>query len=88
MIFNWYRVINLAEFEATGLVSQEIEVVLAGIGLRTILVTKGRLVSIHYEGVTLSIGLTDANPFIFDGHAVYLHPTTGDIHLGILADVD
>lgn len=82
MIYDWYKIINRAEFLAAELVSKEVELILEGIGQRTILVTKGNLVSIVYEGVMLSIGLTEANPFAFDGHAVYLD-ADDNIWLGI-----
>lgn len=85
MSFNWYKIINRAEFEATGLVSREVEVILDGIGLKTILVTKGRLYSITYDGIMLSIGVTAENPFVFEGHAVYLD-SNDDIWLGIEID--
>lgn len=83
MIFDWFKIINKTEFEATGLVSREIEVILEGVGVKTILVTVGELFSLVYEDVILSIGVTDANPFIFEGLAVYLHEATGDVYLGI-----
>ncbi len=86
MIYDWYKIINKTEFEATGLVSREVEVLLDGVGLRTILVTKGNLLSITYEGVFLSIGVADDiethNPFAFGGYAVYLD-SNNDIWLGI-----
>lgn len=82
MSFDWYKIINRAEFLATGLTSREVEVVLEGIGLRTILVTQGRLTSLVYDGVMLPIGVTEANPFIFDGYAVYLD-ANDDVWLGV-----
>lgn len=85
MTFDWYKVINRGEFEATGLVSREVQVILDGIGLRTVLVTSGNFYSIVYEGVMLSIGVTEANPFVFEGYAVYLD-ANDDIWLGIEVD--
>lgn len=82
MIYDWYKVINRAEFEGTGLVSSELELVLEGVGTVDIMVTKGRHYSLLYKGVFLPIGVTDANPFAFDGHAVYLD-ANDDIWLGI-----
>lgn len=84
MSYDWYMIANRAEFLAADLPSREIELVLTGVGLKTILVTKGRLVSIVYEGVMLSIGLTEANPFAFGGFAVYLD-ASDNIWLGIEA---
>lgn len=85
MIFDWYKIINKADFLAAELVSKEIEVFLEGVGLRTIVVTKGNLISLVYNGKFLSLGVTEDNPFIFDGHAVYLDENN-DIWLGIQTD--
>lgn len=82
MIFDWYKIINRAEFEALGLVSRELELELEGIGLATVLVTKGELYSLTYDGVFLSVGVTEDNPFVFEGYAVYLD-AADDIWLGI-----
>lgn len=83
MTYDWYKIINRAEFIATGLVSREVELVLEGVGVRTVMVTVGRNFSIIYEGVMLSLGITDANPFAFDGHAIYVDAATDDVYLGI-----
>lgn len=82
MIFDWYKILNRGEFEAAGLVSREVDVILEGIGQKTVLVTRGNLVSIVYDGVMLSIGLSGSNPFIFGGYAAYLDQND-DIWLGI-----
>ncbi len=83
MTYDWYKIVNLAEFEALDLVSKEYEFILEGVGLKTVMVVKGRLVGLVYEGVLLSIGVTEDNPFEFEDLAVYLD-AAGDIHLGIL----
>jgi hypothetical protein len=82
MIFDWYKVLNRAEFEAAGLVSKEVEMILDGVGQKTILVTKGNVYSILVDGVYLSIGLGGKNPFVFGGYAVYLD-SNDDIWMGI-----
>lgn len=85
MNFDWYKIINKTEFEALDLVSKEVEVILDGIGLSTILVTKGNLISLVYDGVMVSIGVTEDNPFVFDGYAVYLDENN-DIWLGVVVE--
>ncbi len=85
MIFDWYKIINRAEFLATGLVSRELQVVLEGVGVATVLVTVGRHFSLTYDGVMLSLGVTEANPFSFDGHAIYVDDND-DVWLGIEAE--
>jgi hypothetical protein len=83
MIFDWFKIFNLTEFTALELVSKDYTLELEGIGEKTISVFKGVDWSIQYEGVFLTIQLTGANPFIFDGYAVYQDPETQDIYLGI-----
>lgn len=72
MSYNWYKIFNRAEFLAEGLVSRELELVLDGIGLATFLITYGNLLSITYGETMLSIGVTEENPFAFDGAAIYV----------------
>lgn len=85
MIFDWYKLINKTEFEATGLVSRSLDIVLDGIGRVTVLVTVGNYFSITYDGVMLSIGITGENPFVFEGYAVYLD-SNNDVWLGVELD--
>lgn len=82
MSARWYKIVNRAEFEATGLVSREIQVVLTGVGLRTILVTKGNLFAVTYDGTMLSPGLNDENPFVSGDYAIY-EDSAQDIWLGV-----
>jgi hypothetical protein len=82
MNYNWYNVINKTDFEALGLPSKEVTVNLVGIGEKTILVTKGELVSLTYEGVLLSANLNNKNPFAFEGYAIYLD-LNNNIWLGV-----
>jgi hypothetical protein len=44
------------------------------------------LFSLIIDGVILSVGMADSNPFIFGGYAVYLD-SSGDIWLGIATTV-
>ena len=81
-MFTWYKIFNLTEFEALGLVSKEYILNLEGLGQKSVLVFKGNEVSIQYAGVTLPVELNGKNPFEFDGHAVYLDDNN-DVHLGI-----
>ena len=83
MIYDWYKIFNLATFEALGLVSQNITVELEGIGQKEILITKGNAVSIIYEGVFLTLSFSSNNPFEFEDHAVYVDESS-DVWLGIV----
>lgn len=89
MIFTWFKVFNLDEFEALDLVSKTYTLILEGLGQKEILVTKGELVSILYEGIFLPVNLNDINPFIKNGddedelaYAVYID-SNSDVYLGI-----
>ncbi len=86
MIYSWYKIFNLTEFEALGLVSKNYTLDFEDLGQKEILVTKGNLVSILYADVFLPIGLSDENPVERDDHAVYLDDTTQDVYLGIAVD--
>lgn len=83
MIFMWYRIFNLTAFLDTLLVSRVYQLELENIGIKDILVTNGKTVSLTYEDVMLSINLNGKNPFIFEGHAVYLDSATQDVYLGL-----
>jgi hypothetical protein len=82
MIYDWFKIANLDEFEATGLYSQELTLELEGIGEKEFLLTNGNEVSILYEGVFLPVNFNEKNPFEFDSHAVYLD-ADNNIYLGI-----
>jgi len=84
MTFDWYKIINKTEFEATGLVSRELEVILEGVGAKDVLVTVGNYFSITIDDVMLSIniGIDGVNPFVFEDRAVYLD-SANDVWYGI-----
>lgn len=79
----WYLIFNRAEFDALDLISKTYTVVLDGIGEKDVLVTKGNLYGITYEGIFLASLLNDENPVEMDGHAVYVNTETDDVYLGV-----
>jgi hypothetical protein len=83
MIRDWFNIFNLTEFEATGLVSRTYTWVFPGVGQQDVLVTKGNLVGITYDGVYLAVNLNDRNPYARDGYAVFIDDNTNDVWLGI-----
>lgn len=85
MTYTWYKIFNKTEFLALDLVSKEYTLSLEGVGQKSILVTLGNELSVVYDGVTLVVEFNGANPFEFDGHAVYID-TNDDVHLGIAAE--
>lgn len=87
MSYDWYKIINRAEFLASGLVQKELDLVFEGVGSVQVIVTSGFRVSLVYEGALLSIGVIDDdvaafNPYEFGGYAVYVN-SADDIFLGI-----
>ena len=82
MIFRWWYILNANEFNALGLVSRTLTLDLEGIGLKNILVTKGSMLGITYEGIFLPVQLNGANPYSIDDHAVFIRDN-GDLFLGI-----
>lgn len=72
MIFNWFKIFNLTDFTALGLVSKTYSYELQNIGLKDFLVTVGNEVSITVDDAFLSINMNDKNPFIFEGNGIYL----------------
>lgn len=82
MIYDWYKLFNLDEFNATGLTSQTKTVILEGRGQKEVSIFKGIGVSIMYDDVFLTMDLNDKNPFTFENKAVYVDGNN-DIWLGI-----
>ena len=82
MIFNWFKIFNIGEFDALGLVSRTYTYVLGDLGQKDILVTKGETYGITYDGVFLSVGMIDKNPFSLDGYGVY-KDSNDNVYLGI-----
>lgn len=85
MIYDWYKIFNLDTFNALDLISKKYTLNLEGLGQQEILVTKGNLVSLLYNGVFLSLNLNDVNPFEMDGYACYISDSN-DVYLGIAVD--
>lgn len=81
MIYTWFRIFNKDEFEALDIPSKQYEMELQDRGLKTILVTKGNLISVLIDDVLLSLNLNDKNPFEFEGMALYLKGN-GDVFVG------
>lgn len=71
-MWDWYRLINKNDFDNTNLVSQELTLVLEGIGQKTFMLTHGRLFSITVDDTMLAAGMNGKNPFIFNNRALYI----------------
>lgn len=84
MIYDWYRILNVADFEADGVPSRELVLELTALGQKTVVVTKGNFISILYNDIFLTVDLNGQNPFEFEDHAAYVDGS-GDLFLGIKA---
>lgn len=85
MSYEWYPIFNYNDFLDTDLVSRKYTLTLEDIGEKDILVTRGNLLSILYEGVFLSINLNDRSPFYFEGYGVFA-ASDGQVYLGVEVD--
>ena len=72
MIFDWYQIFNVDEFEALGLESKAYTYFLASRGVKEILVTKGFGISVVVDDKFLPVEFNDNNPWIDEDKAVYL----------------
>lgn len=81
-MYNWFKIFNKTEFEATGLVSRTYKLNLEGLGQKDILVTKGNGLGLTYNNIFLLIELNTLNPFTFEGHAIYIDESN-DVFLGV-----
>lgn len=82
MAFNWYRLFNHDEFLEQDVPSIEVDVVLQGLGQKSVLITRGVNTSILFEDTFLTIGLNDKNPFRYGEYAV-LKDDNEDVWLGV-----
>lgn len=85
-MFEWFRLFNEVEFLALNLPSFEAEVILGDRGVRKILIVRGRMTSVVYEGEMLSLYLNDKNPFRLGELAIW-RDAFSDVWLGIYKEV-
>lgn len=82
MMYSWYKIFNYQAFLDTGLTSREQIEVLEGVGRVSILISRGNVVSISYNGAFMPINMLEINPFRESPYASYLD-ANGDVWLGI-----
>lgn len=87
MNYTWFYIFNYEDFIDTGLVSKTYSLILDGIGLKDVLVTKGVEVGLTYEGIFLPLNMNDKNPFEFEDHAIYIDENE-NVWLGIAVNED
>lgn len=81
MAAEWYKLFNLADFLATGLVSRTLIFDLEGRGPTTFEVFRGNEVSVAYDDAFLPVSFLDQNPYAQPGYAVYLD-SSDDVWFG------
>lgn len=82
MIYDWYNIFNLNDFNDTGLVSQTVDVFLTDVGYESILITKGNKTSMLFRDTFLPVNFEDHNPYTNGVYAVY-SDQNDDVWLGI-----
>ena len=85
MNYTWFKIFNTAEFDDLDIPSRTYVLNLVGIGQKSILVTKGTGYGMTCDDVFLYLDLNGANPFEFDGFAIYKN-SSNDVFLGIAVD--
>ena len=85
--YDWYRIANKTEFEDSGLVSKEVELLLEGIGAKTFLIVRGNYTSIVVDDLMLPVNMFEDNPYVIGTKAVGVDDL-GDIYYGIETDED
>jgi hypothetical protein len=71
MIFDWFKIFNYDEFESSGLVSEEVTLLLQGKGYIDFLISRGNEISVMYDGVLMPVVFSSKNPYIRAPYAVY-----------------
>jgi hypothetical protein len=85
MAASWYKIFNLAEFNASGLVSQTLLLNLPDRGQQTFEIFKGNEVNLVYADAFLPVDFLGMNPYVQGDYAVY-RDDADDVWLGIQED--
>lgn len=90
MLFFWYKIFNVTEFEADGFYQTERTVFIEGLGLKTFIVAKGNAgYSVTIDGVMLIANMLGRNPYTRTAEdlgtelamSIY-QDNTGDVYIG------
>lgn len=83
MEYTWWRIAELGDFESKDLISQNLSLVLAGLGLRDIILCQTQeTLGIVFEDAFLSVGLFDENPVEMYGKIAFISED-GGIFVGV-----
>jgi hypothetical protein len=72
MMFDWYQIFNLDEFQNADLVSRTYTKVLTGRGEVEVLVLKGIVTSVQFDGEFMPIQFGGQNPYVSGNYAVFI----------------
>jgi hypothetical protein len=85
-VYDWYKIFNLPDFVATGLVQRSFVMNLEGRGIQTFVVSQGNEVSIYYDDAFLPVNFLGRNLFVQGLYAVYKDPDTNNVWFGFQND--
>lgn len=85
MNYDWYKLFNLLEWQAEGLVQRSLTVDLEGRDRMTFLINQGNTTSVAFDDKFLPIAFLDQNPYVHEGAAIY-RDANDDIFVGFEAD--
>lgn len=75
MTYDWYKIFNLTEFLATGLVARSLVLELDGRGSTTFEIFRGNEVGVQFDDAFLPVSFLEQNPYVQGTYAVYLDAT-------------
>jgi hypothetical protein len=73
-VYQWYKIFNMTDFVATGLVQRSFVVNLEKRGVQTFVVSNGNTVSVYYADAFLPVAFLNRNPYVQGLYAVYKDP--------------
>ncbi len=85
MAASWYKIFNLPEFLATGILSRTLVLEIETLGPQTFEVFKGNYVSVLYADAFLPIDFLEQNPYAQGSYAIY-KDDADDVWIGIEDD--
>lgn len=70
-MYDWYKLFNLTEWLATGLVQRSLKIDLEALGEKTFLVTQGNTTAVLFEDKFLPVEFLGQNPYVIEDVAIY-----------------
>lgn len=86
MIYNWFKIFNMNEFLALGIVSRAYALRLQGIGDSIFIAYQGNYVSVQYLDEFLPVNLYVPAQYEKGNYSIYRDDATGDVYFGFLVE--